>query len=271
MRYLDPELALLPEESIPGDKVASSANNHALRTAPIITGDALAETTGHIFPQRALYGRVIAQHTKSGAQPDEVISPKLYVNTNTPFSALVCGVQVSLHPCVVSEIVFTYFLYQGSGKSHSTSVLLESCLISDVRIGTLPAPLSALVSVYEIWAFFVALIDFDLGYILILQLAEVSFNLVRQHIWLHLTQHKRWTLTLRRLLCSSCMFSRLLNVLNDCSYEISRPTYLRAMRRVYAGLPVRVEPLLFSPEDISGERLLAMMKIDDNARELIIF
>lgn len=39
------------------------------------------------------------------------------------------------------------------------------------------------------------------------------------------------------------------------------------MRRVYARLPsVRVEPLHFSPEDISGERLLAMMKVDENSR-----
>ena len=39
------------------------------------------------------------------------------------------------------------------------------------------------------------------------------------------------------------------------------------MRRVYAGLPsVCVEPLHFSAEDISGERLLAMMKVDENTR-----
>ncbi len=39
------------------------------------------------------------------------------------------------------------------------------------------------------------------------------------------------------------------------------------MKKVYAGLPnVKVEPLLFSPEDISGERLLSMMKVDENAR-----
>ncbi|KAF7791007.1 hypothetical protein EIP86_001966 [Pleurotus ostreatoroseus] len=42
------------------------------------------------------------------------------------------------------------------------------------------------------------------------------------------------------------------------------------MRKVYAGLPnVRVEPLLFSPEDISGERLLAMMKVDENAQSVM--
>ena len=41
------------------------------------------------------------------------------------------------------------------------------------------------------------------------------------------------------------------------------------MRKVYAGLPaVKVEPLLFAPGDISGERLLSMMKVDENARML---
>lgn len=47
-----------------------------------------------------------------------------------------------------------------------------------------------------------------------------------------------------------------------------RPANLVAMRKVYAGLPtVRVEPLHFAAEDISGERLLAMMKVDENTRE----
>jgi hypothetical protein len=44
------------------------------------------------------------------------------------------------------------------------------------------------------------------------------------------------------------------------------------MRAVYAGLPgVRVEPLRFSSEDISGHRLLAMMKIDDSNREYLVW
>jgi hypothetical protein len=37
---------------------------------------------------------------------------------------------------------------QGSGKSHTTSVLLESVLIRDERLGTLPKPLSAIVYVH---------------------------------------------------------------------------------------------------------------------------
>lgn len=42
------------------------------------------------------------------------------------------------------------------------------------------------------------------------------------------------------------------------------------MKAVYANLPgVRVEALRFAPRDISGERLLAMMKVDENNREFI--
>jgi hypothetical protein len=41
------------------------------------------------------------------------------------------------------------------------------------------------------------------------------------------------------------------------------------MRRVYAGLPsVRVEPLHFAPGDISGDRLLALMKVGETTREM---
>ena len=44
------------------------------------------------------------------------------------------------------------------------------------------------------------------------------------------------------------------------------------MKRVYAGLAnVKVEPLLFAPGDISGERLLSMMKVDDNTRMFYMF
>jgi hypothetical protein len=40
------------------------------------------------------------------------------------------------------------------------------------------------------------------------------------------------------------------------------------MKQVYAGLPqVAVKPLHFSPDDISGSRLLAMMKVDEHARK----
>ncbi|KAJ6536836.1 hypothetical protein B0H19DRAFT_1240702 [Mycena capillaripes] len=51
---------------------------------------------------------------------------RVYLNTNAPSSAVICGVQ-------------------GSGKSHTVSCILESALIADSRVGRLPEPLSALV------------------------------------------------------------------------------------------------------------------------------
>jgi hypothetical protein len=52
------------------------------------------------------------------------------------------------------------------------------------------------------------------------------------------------------------------------SLRISRPSNIEPMRQVYAGLPqVTVKPLHFSPDDISGARLLAMMKVDEHARK----
>ena len=54
---------------------------------------------------------------------------KLFLNTNVPFSMFLCGVQ-------------------GSGKSHTTSCILENSLIPSRHIGKLQAPLSALVFNY---------------------------------------------------------------------------------------------------------------------------
>lgn len=138
--FFDPELDLLGDDLVPGDE-ADAAANHALRTAPLITGDAYEELGHKIFPQRALYGRIVSQH--SSRLPEHPRSAKVYINTNAPFSALVCGVQVSFILSSSSPSLMKH--KQGSGKSHSTSVLLESCLMKDERIGTLPAPLSALV------------------------------------------------------------------------------------------------------------------------------
>ena len=87
---LDPELDLL------GDTQVSDANDsavhHAVKTAPAFTADAFETLGPRALPQRALYGRLISQH--SPEHPEQATSPKLYINTNTPFSALICGVQV---------------------------------------------------------------------------------------------------------------------------------------------------------------------------------
>lgn len=87
---LDPELELLGP-SLLSDNV-STRPPHTLVSAPVFTGDALHLLGTSAMPQRALYGRVIAQKgTNFEANPN---NNKMYINTNAPFSALVCGVQV---------------------------------------------------------------------------------------------------------------------------------------------------------------------------------
>lgn len=59
----------------------------------------------------------------------EDIDPVM-LNTDTPWSAFICG-------------------SQGSGKSHTMSCVLENCLLEDKRIGMLSEPLSGLVFHYD--------------------------------------------------------------------------------------------------------------------------
>ncbi|EKM56159.1 uncharacterized protein PHACADRAFT_209647 [Phanerochaete carnosa HHB-10118-sp] len=203
----DPELDLLGDDA---QQDASAGPAHAFRTAPVFTGDAAGLLGSDVLPQRALYGRVLSQ--KAPGFPATPVSPKLYTNTNAPFSALVCGLQ-------------------GSGKSHSTSVFLEGCLITDPRLGTLPEPLSALVFHYDTAAGGGAVQPCEAAYLSCLDATRGGQATPPEVIVLVL------------------------------------PANLQAMKQVYAGLPaVRVEPLRFSAEDISGERLLAMMKVDENTQ-----
>jgi len=143
MAQYDPELELLGDD-VPLDDFLFSSADHTFKTAPVVTEDAYNVLGHDVIPQRAVYGRIVSQRVHGC--PERVGSQKLYINTNAPFSALVCGVQVSRH---FPSLAFAAYisLRQGSGKSHSTSVLLESCLMSDDRIGTLPEPLSGLVYV----------------------------------------------------------------------------------------------------------------------------
>ena len=84
----DPELALLSGDAADDDEFTSEAD-HALRTAPIFTGDAYEHVNSSIFPQRGLYGRLLESST--GA---EFHSSKVFVNLDAPFSGIICGVQV---------------------------------------------------------------------------------------------------------------------------------------------------------------------------------
>ncbi|EIN04825.1 hypothetical protein PUNSTDRAFT_138025 [Punctularia strigosozonata HHB-11173 SS5] len=177
-----------------------------LQAAPVFTGEALALAGEATFPQHALYGLVLEQEATGFAST--VQSSEVFVNSNAPFSALVCGVQ-------------------GSGKSHSTSVLLESCLIKDDRVGTLPAPLSGLLFHFDTAA--------GGG---VVQPCEAAY--------LASLDPRRGEHAVPPRVTVLCL-----------------PNSLRCMREVYKGLPgVEVQPLHFAARDISAERLLCMMKVD---------
>ncbi|KAH1573033.1 hypothetical protein KXW39_008486 [Aspergillus fumigatus] len=72
-------------------------------------------------PQFALLGE-ISQSGKS----KELADPRIMLNTNVPFSAFVCGLQ-------------------GSGKSHTTSCMIENCSLRMASLGSLTRSISTLV------------------------------------------------------------------------------------------------------------------------------
>ena len=83
----DPERELLStRHALRGESTGSA---HALKTAPIFTGDALQSLGEGTFPQRALYGSILAQKVQNF--PVHPLNDKLYINTNAPFSALEIG------------------------------------------------------------------------------------------------------------------------------------------------------------------------------------
>ncbi|KAI6033696.1 hypothetical protein BKA83DRAFT_4179910 [Pisolithus microcarpus] len=105
---------------------ASESTEHEMRTAPLITREAfVAAGFKDRVVQYGVLGETLSIQSKSGVHVP--IDPRLYINTNAPFSAVVCGVQ-------------------GSGKSHTVSVLLENMFIlGQGSIGSLDYALSGLV------------------------------------------------------------------------------------------------------------------------------
>jgi hypothetical protein len=93
--------------------------------APLVDESIVRDkNTTSLIPQYGLVG--------THDQNIDNMNSKAFLNTNVPFSAFVCGVQ-------------------GSGKSHTTSCIIENCLIPSRNLGVLQAPLSALVFSYGLF------------------------------------------------------------------------------------------------------------------------
>ncbi|KAI0677006.1 hypothetical protein C8Q78DRAFT_961710 [Trametes maxima] len=108
--------------------LTEATGDHEVITAPLLTREAYTAVGLHTkqSPYGVLGSLTAIRDAKAGNSftPRD---PRLYINTNAPFSAIVCGVQ-------------------GSGKSHTVAVLLEDMLIAGYApIGTSGKPLSGLV------------------------------------------------------------------------------------------------------------------------------
>ncbi|XPS80812.1 hypothetical protein M3J09_012758 [Ascochyta lentis] len=103
-----------------------SSFERGIQQAPLLTASVISEHHEDLIPQYGLLGSLACE--------DEVDSrTQLLLNTNAPFSAFICGVQ-------------------GSGKSHTTSCILENAVLASPNIGHLESPASTLVFSYGEWS-----------------------------------------------------------------------------------------------------------------------
>ncbi|UPX19819.1 uncharacterized protein EKO05_0010070 [Ascochyta rabiei] len=105
---------------------SSSAIERSIRQAPLLAAHVVAEHYKDFVPQYGLLGSL-----EDGE--DDLLNSQLFLNTNVPFSAFVCGVQ-------------------GSGKSHTTSCVLENAVLKSPNLGHLESPASTLVFSYGEWS-----------------------------------------------------------------------------------------------------------------------
>ncbi|KAH7907128.1 hypothetical protein BJ138DRAFT_1160878 [Hygrophoropsis aurantiaca] len=177
-----------------------------MQTAPIFTREAwVAAGYEDENTQYGVLGSVSSIQSKSNVYTP--IDPRLYINTNAPFSAVVCGVQ-------------------GSGKSHTVSVLLENMLITNhAAIGCVEKPLAGLV----------------------LHFGEGGPNSrPNEAAWVGISAEAGVEGPPVRVFVSK--------------------SSLKTMKAVYAplGARVTVEPLLFSEEELDAQAFLSMMAISSS-------
>ncbi|THW04447.1 hypothetical protein D6D24_10537 [Aureobasidium pullulans] len=114
----------------------TSGADEQLRTTPLLSlsvkeaSEARKTGNSSMFPQYAFLGCRISD--TSALEDDDknenhFLEPEpVLLNTNTPWSAFICG-------------------SQGSGKSYSLSAIIENCLHASPKIGKLPQPLAGVV------------------------------------------------------------------------------------------------------------------------------
>jgi hypothetical protein len=115
---------------------ATGSSSEEMKIAPLIWWDVKSYLSKDslINAPQSDRNTGLQQYAVLGHVPDEIkastdFKPVL-LNTNSPWSAFLCG-------------------SQGSGKSHALSCMLENCLLQDARIGKTPKPLAGVVFHYD--------------------------------------------------------------------------------------------------------------------------
>lgn len=116
-----PSIHLLRADADDSPSSCGAAAQVDISSTPLFTGTVLREAKA-LLPQ---YGFLGNRSTLDG----DSSASDIFVNTRVPFSTFICGVQ-------------------GSGKSHTTSCLMENGLIGSQLLGPMESPLSALVLSY---------------------------------------------------------------------------------------------------------------------------
>lgn len=189
---------LLPEDDLMA-RLKKDGSEEA-KLAPMFSRDVL-ESCRNVLPQYGLLG----------IQRESFENPRIYINTNAPFSGIISGLQ-------------------GKGKSHTLSVILESCLIKNRRVGKMEQPLSAMV----------CHVDPQGG-----QVIE----------------------TTRPCEAVSLAMSSEEGLSNSCARDVVvlvSPSNYGKMKQVYREVPnVTVQPLFISEKELTATSMNTLMAIDE--------
>jgi len=123
------------ETKEPDDRVEQSGGLEELKTTPLFSGPVkqaarLVNSTPCstvYFHQYALLGRELESISRPLRSSH---GSAVFMNTDAPWSAFICG-------------------SQGSGKSYTLSCILENCLLPSPKIGVMPNPLAGVLFHYD--------------------------------------------------------------------------------------------------------------------------
>ncbi|KAH9173436.1 hypothetical protein EDB89DRAFT_730085 [Lactarius sanguifluus] len=183
-------------------------NDHEFKTAPLLTRGAYrTKKMRQAIGQYGVFGNITESRLPQAMSMQDDEFSRLYLNTNTPFSALVCGVQ-------------------GSGKSHTVSVILENMFVTGCpALGQLVKPLSGL----------------------ILHVGETgSCSAPCEAAYVGV--------------------STVNNAMPPTVVVYVAPSSLKRMRQVYSrlGKNVEVKPLYFSPSELDAAAFLSLMAVNSS-------